>query len=287
MAFQTFLVHIDDSVHVQRRVDFAAALLASLTDGGGHLTGAAATGVSRFLYHSMPPEQDDPTLSQHLEVLREQARAALSRFSKRCEQLAVPSFETRIIDDDAGAGISLFSRVADLVIVGQTDPKGKPAAADIPTYVITHAGRPVLVVPYAGVPGSARHILVSWDGGREAARAMQLALPLLKAAHSVTIAVFEVASSEHTATDALAADPRPWLARHGIHATLGVHAVDHHLRLSRRHEVGERLLSLAAELGADMLVMGAHGHSRIRESLLGGVTRTVLESMTLPVLMAH
>lgn len=285
--FQTFLVHVDESAYVPRRIALAAALLARLAGPGGHLIGAAATGVSRFLYHSMPPEQDDPTLALHLDVLRQQARTALAGFSKQCEQLSVPSFEARLIDDDAGAGVSLAARTADLVVVGQTDPNGKPAAADIPTHVITHAGRPVLVVPYAGDMGSARHVLVSWDGGREAARAMQLALPLLKAAETVTIAVFEVASSEHAAADALAADPRPWLARHGVDASLNVLAVDHHLRLSRRHEVGERLLSLAAEQGADLLVMGAHGHSRIRASLLGGVTRTVLESMTVPVLMAH
>ena len=66
-----------------------------------------------------------------------------------------------------------------------------------------------------------------------------------------------------------------------------LHAVDHQRRLNRRNQIGERLLSLAADVSADMLVMGAYGHSRIRESLLGGVTRTVLEEMTIPVLMAH
>lgn len=287
MTYQSFLVHVDASAYVQRRIDLSAALAATLAPGRGHLIGAATTGVSRFLYHSMPPEQADPTLSQHLDVLRVQARDALAIFSQRCEARGVASFETRIIDDDGGAGISLFGRTADLIVVGQTDPESRPATADIPTYVITHAGRLVLVVPYAGELGSARHMLVAWDGGREAARAMQLALPLLKAAERVSLAVFEVASSAHTATDALAADPRPWLARHGILAALSVHTVEHHVRLSRRHEVGERLLSLAAEHGADMLVMGAHGHSRIRESLLGGVTRTVLDTMTIPVLMAH
>lgn len=284
MAFQTFLVHVDDSPHVNRRIDLAATLAAE----GGHLIGAAATGVSRFLYHSMPPEQDDPTLALHLDVLREQARNALAAFGARCRERGVASYETKIIDDEGGAGMSLFARTADLVIVGQTDPKAKAATAEIPSYVTTHAGRPVLVVPFAGDLASVgQRVLVSWDGGREAARALQLALPMLQRAAQVSIAVFEVSSDEHTALDALAADPRPWLARHGVKADLSVYAVDHHLRLNRRHEVGERLLSLAADGGADLLVMGAHGHSRIRESLLGGVTRTVLESMTVPVLLAH
>jgi len=99
--------------------------------------------------------------------------------------------------------------------------------------------------------------------------------------------VFELASDQQRLADAIAADPRPWLARHGIDAELAVHAVDHHLRLSRKNEVGERLLAVAADSGADMLVMGAYGHSRFREAVLGGVTRTVLEGMAIPVLMAH
>jgi nucleotide-binding universal stress UspA family protein len=146
----------------------------------------------------------------------------------------------------------------------------------------------VLVVPAkANAHSIGRHILVSWDGGREAARALQLALPLLAAADRVSIAVFELSSDQQTLADAIAADPRAWLARHGIQASLSVHAIEHHLRLSRKNEIGERLLAVAAESGADLLVMGAYGHSRLREAMLGGVTRTVLEEMTLPVLMAH
>lgn len=285
MAYPTLLVHVDDSDCCAQRIRLAGQLAGR---AGGHLIGAAATGVSRFLYHSMPPERNDPTLALHLDFLREQARNALAGFSAQCTRDGAASFETRIIDDEAGAGISLFGRAADLIVIGQADPDAKAGAADIPMHVVTNSGRPVLLVPFAGrIESVARRIVVSWDGGREAARALQLALPLLKDADTVALAVFELASDEHKAADALAADPRPWLARHGIEATLAVHAVDHQRRLNRRHEVGERLLSLAADVSADLLVMGAYGHSRFRESLLGGVTRTVLEAMTLPVLMAH
>lgn len=286
MAYPTILVHVDDSPFAAERVRLAAQLAAR---AHGHLIGAAATGVSRFLYHSMPPEKDDPTLALHLDMLREQARAALQRFSAQCKDDGGPaSCEAMVVDDDAGAGLCLNARAADLVVISQADPQATRGAADLPAYVISNSGRPVLLVPLAApVPSVGRRILVSWDGGREAARAMLLALPLLKDAERVRIAVFEVAAAEHTVADALAADPRPWLARHGIRAELTVHAIDHQRRLSRRHEVGERLLSLAADEAADLLVMGAYGHSRFRESLLGGVTRTVLEAMRLPVLMAH
>ncbi len=281
MAYPTILVHLDDSAGTAERVRVASLLAAR---AGGHLIGAAPTGVSRFLYHSIPPEKNDPTLALHLDMLREQARTALAAFQAQCGALGVASFEGQVIDDEAGGGISLHARRADLAVIGPAAVGG----VDVAAHVIANAGRPVLLVPAEGGQATVgRRILVSWDGGREAARALQLALPLLKDADQVSIAVFEVASDEQKVADALAADPRPWLLRHGVASSLDVIAVDHHLRLSRRHEVGERLLSLAAETNADLLVMGAYGHSRLRESLLGGVTRTVLASMTLPVLMGH
>ncbi len=285
MAYPTILVHVDDSASAAGRVRLAASLAGRT---GSHLVGAAPTGVSRFLYHSMPPEKNDPTLALHLDMLRAQSRQALAAFSAHCEAAAVASFEARVIDDEAGAGLSLHGRAADLLIIGQAEPHARALAAELPNYVVTHTGRPVLLVPAAAAPlDVGQRILVSWDGGREAARALQLALPLLKQAERVSIAVFEVAAAAHTVDDALAADPRPWLARHGITAKLTVHAVEQHRMLNRRHEVGERLLSVASEAEADLLVMGAYGHSRFRESILGGVTRTVLDAMTIPVLMAH
>lgn len=285
MAYQTLFVHVDGSVQAAERIRLAC-LLAQRS--GAHVVGAAPTGISRFLYHSLPPEQNDPTLALHLDMLREQARAALAAFSTQCNAAGVASFEAKLIDDEGGAGICLHARAADLAVIGQADPDARPTAAEIPAYVITHSGRPVLLVPAAGAMQSiGRRILVSWDGGREAARALQLALPLLKDADQVSIAVFELASDQQRLADAIAADPRPWLARHGIEAELSVHAVDHHLRLSRKNEVGERLLAVTADSGADLLVMGAYGHSRFREAVLGGVTRTVLEGMAIPVLMAH
>lgn len=285
MAYPTVLVHVDGSSSAAGRIRLAAQLASR---AGGHLLGGAATGVSRFLYHSMPPEKDDPTLALHLDMLRAQSRDALEAFSAQCRELALASFEARVIDDEPGPGLSLLGRAADIVVIGQANPDARALAADLPTHVLTHTGRPVLLVPFAVQPATVgRRVLVAWDGGREAARAIQLALPLLKDADAVHIGIFEVPSAAHTVDDALAADPRPWLARHGIKADLALHAVDQHRMLNRRHEVGERLLAVAGETGADVLVMGAYGHSRFRESILGGVTKTVLESMTIPVLMAH
>lgn len=285
MSYMTILVHVDDSERCAGRVALAAGLA---RDMGAHLVGVAPTGVSRFLYPTLPSERNDPTLALHLGFLREQADAAIARFHAACAQQAIASCEGRVIDDEAGGGLCLYGRAADLLVLGQADPSGGSLLADLPAYVVLHAGRPVLLTPFAGWDGEVgRRILVSWDASREAARALQLALPLLQAADQVDIAVFDTRSGSAVRQDASAADPLPYLERHGVHARLTLHTVEPHRIAHRRHEVGEALLALAASSAADLLVMGAYGHSRVRETILGSVTRTVFESMAIPVLMAH
>jgi nucleotide-binding universal stress UspA family protein len=286
MDYKTILVHVDDSVQSAARAG-AAAAIALRCDA--HVIGAALSGVSRFLYQTMPIEANDPTLALHLDFLRERARDALALFSRQMEKAGTVSHEGMLVDDEAGAGISLHARAADLVVVGQAEQghAAPPLLADFPAYVVIHSGRPVLLLPFgtqAWDPG--RRVLVSWDASREAARALQLALPLLARAESVTIAVFDTRSGNRTVADATAADPVAFLARHGIRAELSVVPVEQK-RGHRRHEVGEALLMLAGDKSSDLLVMGAYGHSRFRETILGGATRTVLEGMTIPVLMAH
>lgn len=288
MSYQTILVHVDDSARAAVRIRAAAGLARA---AGGHLVGAALTGVSRFLYQGYPAEQADPNLALHLGFLRERAQRALAGFEREAGAAGLASFEARLIDDEAGAGIALHARCADLVVLGQAEP-GVAALADLPAYVVLHSGRPVLVLPYAGPSAGqagplGRTVLAAWDASAEAARALLLALPLLRRAGTLRIAVFDHPSGARTVAEAAAADPRPWLARHGIQAELSVHALDGTRGRHRRHEVGDALLSLATDLSADLLVMGAYGHSRMRETILGGVTRTVFESMTIPVLMAH
>ena len=285
MDFKTILVHVDDSVRSAARVGAAAAIARR---SGGHVIGAALSGVSRFLYQAMPSEANDPTLALHLDFLRERARDALALFTRQMDSSGVASYEGRLVDDEAGAGISLHARAADLVVVGQAEPgQAAPLMADFPAYVVIHSGRPVLLLPCEmGACDPGRHILVSWDASREAARALQLALPLMTRAETVTVAVFDTRSGNRTVADATAADPVPFLARHGVRAELSIVPVEQK-RGHRRHDVGDALLSLATERSADLLVMGAYGHSRFRETILGGATRSVLEGMTIPVLMAH
>lgn len=288
MTYKTVLLHIDDSAGRAARIE-AAASIAQVC--GGHLTGVALTGVSRLLYQHQPDLDADPNLSLHLNFLRERATRALDGFEQQVRAAGVASFEQRVLDDEAAGGISLLARYADLVVISQYNAKDKSPSVmrDFPAYVLLHSGRPVLIVPYApplpllAPPAAARNVLISWNASKEASRAVTAALPLLQRAEHVHVAIFDaqVHAAEHG--EQPGAELLHYLARHGMEARL--HLLDG--GGVRRGDIGEALLSQAADLSADLLVMGAYGHSRLRETILGGVTRTILQSMTIPVLMAH
>ena len=288
MTYKTVLLHIDDSAGRTARIEAAASITQAC---GGHLTGVALTGVSRLLYQNQPDLDADPNLSLHLNFLRERATHALDGFEQQVRAAGVASFEQRVLDDEAAGGISLLARYADLVVISQYNAKDKSPSVmrDFPAYVLLHSGRPVLIVPYApplpllAPPAAARNVLISWNASKEASRAVSAALPLLQRAGQVHVAIFDaqVHAAEHG--EQPGAELTHYLARHGVEARL--HLLDG--GGVRRGDIGEALLSQAADLSADLLVMGAYGHSRLRETILGGVTRTILQSMTIPVLMAH
>jgi nucleotide-binding universal stress UspA family protein len=143
--------------------------------------------------------------------------------------------------------------------------------ADFVEAVVIDSGRPAIVVPYAGTFGAiGETVLIAWKPTRESARAVSAALPLLQRAKQVHVAGW----------DSEPRDLEHFFYHHGIDAVF-------HREGQAPAHVGEYMLSRAAELGADLLVMGCYGHSRARELVLGGASRTVLESMTLPVLMVH
>lgn len=293
MAYRTILVHVDETPRVAERIRYAVEL--ALQDDG-HVLGVALTGISRVLYQNAILDEQDPNLALHLNFLRERANRALEQFAPLVQRLGLRSFEQRVVDDDPGSGLSLLARHADLVVIGQADPEhvSTVAGTEFPAQVLTHSGRPVLVVPYAGLtrPAGAAHaparrILIAWNGSKEAARAVREALPLLKRADSVNIAVFDPDYQKALHGESPGCDLLKFLMRHGIDAEILVRQTERAGMLKRPSGTGEALLSLAQDQESDLLVLGAYGHSRFRETLLGGVTRTVLETMTVPVLMAH
>ena len=176
--------------------------------------------------------------------------------------------------------VALHARYADLVVLGQPDSEnGGEVDAQVPEDVVLSAGRPALVVPYIGAGEEiGKRVLIAWDGGREAARAVNDALPLLEKAEFVAVLVVNPSQGAHG--EEPGADIALHLARHGI-------AVEaQHIEV-RDLSTGNALLSRLADEAIDLLVMGAYGHSRLREMVLGGVTREVFQQMTVPVLMSH
>lgn len=172
---------------------------------------------------------------------------------------------------------------ADLVVLGQTDLHDTLTGALPPDLVpasITDAGRPSLVVPFAGAfEALPRHVLVAWKPTREAARAVAAALPWLRLATAVHVAVGRESDARDGELDHAAALAH-WLHVQGVTAAVRTHGLG-------PGDVGAALLSLAADTDAELLVMGCYGHSRAREWVLGGASRSVLAAMTLPVLMSH
>jgi nucleotide-binding universal stress UspA family protein len=176
-----------------------------------------------------------------------------------------------------GPYVTRRAQAADLVILGQRDPD-HATGLDAPQEVVLACGRPVLIVPYAGHRDRIGEVaVVAWNGSREAARAAQDALPLLAASASVTVLL--VNPAEDADIDD-AEDLVAHLARHGLNASKRVVRQD-------ILAVSDTILAQIASLGADLLVMGAYGHSRLREMILGGVTRDILRKMSVPILMAH
>jgi nucleotide-binding universal stress UspA family protein len=274
--YKTIVVHVDAGPDAPARIRLA---IDQAQRAGAHLVGAASTGGSRFVTPNLIAGAD-VRFAARCAALHAEAAEALRTFERLAREAGLDAAETRLVDDDVDGGMAMQARYCDLAVVGQSG--GAPAPDrrdDLPDYLFLTSARPVLVVPHVHrdwrLDGAA---LVAWDGSVEATRAVTGALPLLRAARCVTVVGFGAAGERPDDTDPCA-HLAAWLARHGVAASAG--------RRAESGDVGEALLSAAADMDADLLVMGGYGHARYRELLLGGVTATVLRALTLPVLLAH
>jgi nucleotide-binding universal stress UspA family protein len=277
MTPKDILVHLDAGPRAAMRLEVAARLAVR---HGAHLTGLFVVDVPLPLV--MDPAGGGAALASLLEDLRsaalEDASKAEAAFRARCDRDGIAQ-EWRVEDGTTADRVTAAARSVDLVVLGQPDPDAaeQPGAALLDD-AIFFSGRPVLVVPYAGSFSTiGRRVLVGWKPGREASRAVHDALPLLAGAELVTVLSVNPGGGPE---DLPGAAMCRHLARHGIVAE------------AARTEAaglaeGDALLNAAADLGADLLVVGAYGHSRLREIVLGGVTRTLLDRMTVPVLFSH
>lgn len=280
MALKDLLVHVDSSRQSPARLDAAVALAAA---HDAHLVGLYVASPPHLPPHIRAQIPDDLLLAQQK---REEESAARARggFEDAIRRAGVNG-EWRFVEGAALPTLALHGRYVDLLVVGQRDPSGDSGADDpaIPDHLVLSAGRPSLVIPYAGTfPVVGERVMVAWDASRLATRAVNDALPLMeKAASVIVLAVNPVTRDDGRSHGEIpCADICLHLARHGIRAEA---------QQIEAHDlaVGEMLLSRAADQGIDLMVCGAYGHARWREVVMGGVTRHLLAHMTLPVLMSH
>jgi nucleotide-binding universal stress UspA family protein len=280
MAYKDLLVHLDDSKGCARRVDAAVRLA---QQHGAYLTGIYPIVEIPLLNYIREQIPQDIQARMEAEA-QQQADTALKSFRQAAEGGGV-SYGTRTdraLDTTLAGVLSMHARYADLVVLGQVDPDGPPyVGSDLPEQVVLACGRPVLVVPHDWAPGPlGERVLIAWDASRAAARAVSDALPILERAESVLVVSVNPKQTPLGHGELPGADIALHLARHNLEVEVQSVETD-------RMDIGEALLSFAADRGCDLLVMGAYAHSRVRELVLGGATRTMLKSMTLPVLMAH
>lgn len=246
--------------------------------------GARIAGIA-FLYEPVIP---DGTLGgvpvELIELQREEnskaAKGAVSRFEAAAKQAGVAA-ETRILDATFGGAATLFARIArrfDLAVVGQAQREYGVSEELMIEGALFESGRPVIVVPYIQKRGlTLERVLACWDGGRTSARAIGDAMPILERARSVDIVIV---AEERKNDEITGANMSEHLTRHGIAVNVK--------RIAKGNlTIEDAILSYAADSGADFMVMGGYGHSRLREFILGGVTRGILATMTVPVFMSH
>jgi nucleotide-binding universal stress UspA family protein len=247
---------------------------------GAHVLGIAVSYepvIPGTVMGGIPPEIIENQRSES----NKKASTAVSRFEQAVKRSGV-SGETRTISasiSGAADQIGRIGRRSDLVIVGQPERQKSLPDEVVDEGVLFESGRPVIFVPFIQKGGmKLDHIMVCWDGSRAAARAVADAMPFMKKAKQVEIVI--IGDKPGKKDEVPGADLGQHLARHGL-------KVDVKRITSPEIDVPSTILSYAADSSADMIVMGGYGHSRLREFVLGGATRGLLEAMTVPVLMSH
>jgi nucleotide-binding universal stress UspA family protein len=276
MTYRSILVHVDDGPYNVQRLEVAGALAKQFP---AQLVGAYLVprgDYSPFATALIPPD----LIEKRLERANDAQHAGERRFRDLAHGAPV---EWRApVGNPIEAGV-IHSRYADLVLLGQPvrDQPDFAFSSELAHAVLMESGRPVLFVPYTRIEQPlGRRVLIAWKDARESARAVADALPFLKDAEQVR-AVAITPDAEESLRDVLVdKQVEGFLARHGVKAQVKrIVASD--------VEAGELLLSHAADIGADMIVMGGYSRPRISQLVWGGVSRLILGSMTVPVLMSH
>jgi nucleotide-binding universal stress UspA family protein len=260
MELKDILVCLDPTDAGEGRLRLAAAIA---REHRAHLSAA----------YVLPNDAGGPPSGGRAEIVEE-------RFREEVRPHAIEG-DWHMFSAGDSAELAALLGAVDLVVLGQASPDYRPPHGFRPEDIVVGCGRPVLVVPYAGAFDKVgRRVLVAWDGTREAARALHDALPLIGKAEAVTVMTVRTRAASFEQDAPLLERLMRHLERHGIPARSEE-------TLRGDMPISDVLLSRAADLAVDLIVAGAYHHSQFREALLGGVSRELLDHMTVPVLMAH
>jgi nucleotide-binding universal stress UspA family protein len=275
MALRDILVHVKLNEDWSNHVEIAAGLAKA---HGARLTGLCTQrdlAVLRSIMGSHAPivREREATDLAKIAVLERKFRAMLATHGI--------SGDWQTGEGNASELLTLAARFHDLIVVEQTDARTDEHGLDAAGQTVLASGKPTLVIPHEQALGAVgQRVCVAWNGDREAALAVQAALPILMKAGAVTVLEGPGKENYSSITRLPPLDVVAYLARHGVTATK-------EKLTAAVPNVGGALLSRAAALKADLLVMGAYGRSRLREWVLGSTTGYVIDHLTLPVLMAH
>jgi len=278
MTYKDILVHLDNSASLKGRLNAAATLA---QDHQARLTGIFVS-----------PENNIPGyISAQIDMdLRTKIADSQNKEVEHVKEIFLTTLKNNYLpgewvheNGDEIDVLTKHARYADLLVIGQYDDSDPEILylQEMPDRLILAAGRPVLVVPYIYKDNTfGKNIMVGWDASRTSTRAVHDALPILKKSDKTTIMSVKQ-SPEGLLNDQLpGADIAAHLSRHGVNAV-----ADHITNTEMKPAM--TLLASAADLSADMIVIGAYGHARFKELVMGGVTRHLLESMPVPVLLSH
>ncbi len=277
-SLRQILVHLDPTAGAMHRVGLAR----EIAQRHGAEVAALYAVTPTYLELPYAPEMG-PALAADLVKMEEERRAKVMRgFDAEVSKLGPAVTWAHAEEGPVAINFAQQARFADLLVLGQPDgddPAARCVPPDFVADVLSDSGRPALVVPYIGMssePGGT--VAIAWKDTPQAVRALAAALPFLARATHVHILSWGTGQAAQVSGRALGLDH--YLKVHGVAATW-------HRDPGEPGDLGDLLMSRVADLGADLLVMGCYGHSRAREWVMGGVSRTVLQSMTVPVLMAH
>ncbi|MEC9435601.1 MAG: universal stress protein [Pseudomonadota bacterium] len=281
MSFKTITVFVDASAASAARLDAAIGLAAAQ---GAHLVAVACTRQIDLGVYAMPGAEMAVDFTA-IDRSREEAQTLAASVAAKMQAAGAGNDARWAASIASGLGetAARSARHSDISVVG---PAGGPGVdGEIADAVLDGAlfnsGRPVLMIPSDWTGGSiGTRVMVAWDGSHVASRAVHDALPFIETAAAVTVAIVDPDPGVDGTGEEPGADIAAVLARHGAKVEVQT--------LARAGaSVAERLQSTAVEIGADLLVMGGYGHSRLREAIFSGVSRTVLEGPSVPVLIAH